>query len=185
MGGAMAQTGGLRALGRWAAVASVAYAASACASVQNIMPSWSEFHLPDSKTFVPTQMSAYSRPITPTTAVGPTDLVDGQGLCAGVASAVGPDGAPVAVVPRGVVLEMTECEAARALGQPQQAEINMEPTGARTAVLTYTVGERAGIYRFANGRLSSIDRGAEPPPPPVAAKKPAPRKPKPPPTPPA
>jgi hypothetical protein len=61
----------------------------------------------------------------------------------------------------------------------------MEPAGARTAVLTYTVGERAGIYRFANGRLSSIDRGAEPPPPQVAAKKPAPRKPKPPPTPPA
>jgi hypothetical protein len=184
MGGAMAQRGGLRALGRWAAVAGIAYAASACASVQNIMPSWSEFHLPDTKTFVPTQMSAYSRPITPTTAVGPADLVDGQGLCAGVASAVGPDGAPVAVVPRGVVLEMTECEAARALGQPQQAEINMEPTGARTAVLTYTVGERAGIYRFVNGRLSSIDRGAEPPPP-VVAKKPAPRKPKPPPAPPA
>ena len=45
--------------------------------------------------------------------------------------------------------------------------------GNRVAVVTYTQGQRAGIYTFTAGRLSSIERGpeAEAPPPKTAKSK--------------
>jgi hypothetical protein len=87
----------------------------------------------------------------------------------------------VSAAPRGVSLEMTECDVVRAIGQPQSVELTPQPGGQRRAVLTYTTGERAGIYQFAGGRLAAIERGDEPPPPPPVAKKPPAKKPKPPP----
>ena len=37
-------------------------------------------------------------------------------------------------------------------------------------VLTYVRGPRPGIYRFADGRMTSMERGAEPEPPPRPVK---------------
>jgi hypothetical protein len=169
MGRALRRISGLEALGRGVALAVVALGTAGCAAIQNAMPDPGLFHLPDRSTFFPTGVSSYTRPVSASGPVGPADLVDGQGRCAGQP---GPQ-----VASRGVSLEMTECEVVRALGQPQSAEFGAQ-SGERTAVLTYVTGERAGIYRFAGGRLLSIERGAEPLPPPVA-KKPPPRKPKP------
>lgn len=169
------QAGGLPALLRTLAVAGIGLGGTACSSLENLQPDWSQFRLPDSKTFVPTTVSAYSGPVTKTDPVGPADLVDAQGLCVGMAAPSSSD-APAAQSPdvpvqRGVTLEMSECEVVRAMGRPQSAEIGNEPSGVRTAALNFTTGERAGIYRFRAGRLVSIERGAEPPPQPAVAKK--------------
>jgi len=161
------------ALGRGAVVAALALATGACASIQNMMPDPASFRLPDRSTFVPTSTTSFARSVSADGPIGPADLVNGQGLCAGVA----PGSSETA---RGVSLEMTECDVVRALGQPQSVEINPQP-GRRRAMLTYASGERAGIYQFVDGRLASVERGNEPPPPPPVAKKPAAKKPKPPP----
>jgi hypothetical protein len=162
--------GSWRALRRGALIAALALATGACASIQNMMPDTSSFRLPDRTTFAPTNVAAFARPVSADGPVGPGDLVNGQGLCAG---AVPSDTA------RGVSLEMTECEVVRALGQPQSVEISPQP-GRRRTTLTYTTGERAGTYQFTDGRLASVERGDEPPPPPPVAKKPSAKKPKPP-----
>jgi hypothetical protein len=188
----MGRTGSFRVLIQGTAIAALAVALAGCESiqsmqgtVQNLSPQWSEFHpLPDAKSFAPTNVSSYALPLGGTGAVGPGDLVDGQGMCSGAApAAAAPDGSPAPALSRSVALGMTECEVSRALGPPAQAEIGGQGS-ARVAVLTYMSGERPGIYRFVNGRLSTIDRGNAPPPPPVVAKKPPPKKPKPPPAPP-
>jgi hypothetical protein len=176
---------GMRALARGAAAVVLALATGACGTIQNVMPDITEFKLPDSRTFTPATISAYSPPVSASGVVGAEDIVDGQGLCAGVVSIATTPDVPSAP-PSGtgaVALEMTECQVARALGPAQQVDISSTPQGARAVVLTYATGERAGIYRFFGGRLAAIERGAEPPPPPpppTVAKKP-PKKPKPPP----
>jgi len=166
--------GGRRMLVRGAASVALASGVAACGAVQNVMPDPANFRLPDRSVFLPTN-SNYAHPVS-AGPVGPADLVDGQGACAAAASAA-PDAA--AAGPRGVSLEMTECEVVRALGQPQTVDITPQPSGERRTIMTYTSGERAGIYQFVGGRLKDIERGNEPPPPAVAKKPPA-KKPRPP-----
>jgi hypothetical protein len=155
--------GGLSVCGRCGAIIAVALGTAACASIQNMAPDPASFRLPDRSTFLPSNINSYSFPSSPTGPVAAPELVDSQGLCAGAAPA------DAGTVQRGVSLDMTECEVVRRLGVPQATEVT-QPGGQRLAVLTYTVGERAGIYRFAGGRLASIERGAEPPPPPDTKK---------------
>jgi len=109
--------------------------------------------------------------------VGPNDLVDGEGRCAGevpaqVDNSLEPALGAQPALPRGVALQMTECEVTRALGQAQRVDVVPGASGQRSVVMSYTTGERAGVYRFQAGRLVSIERGAEPPPPPPTAKQP-------------
>ena len=146
---------------------------AACGSVQNMVPDPANFRLPDRSVFLPTNSSAYTRSVSVDAPVGPADFVDGEGLCAA------PAASDAASTPRGVSLEMTECEVARALGKPQSVEVTPQADGQRRTILTYATGERAGIYQFVGGRLKGIERGNEPPPPAVAKKSPA-KKPKPP-----
>jgi hypothetical protein len=165
------------------ALAAVALGTSGCAGFLNALPDPGTFHLPDKSTFFPTGISSYTRPVSAEGPAGPAELVDGQGRCVGAAAAqAAPSGA--AIGSKGVSLEMSECEVVRTLGAPQSADIGAQGRE-RIARLSYTTGEHAGIYRFASGRLVSIERGAQPlPPPPTAtAKKPPPKKPKPQPTP--
>jgi hypothetical protein len=164
------------ALARGAAIVALASGVAACGSVQNMMPDPANFRLPDRSVFLPTNSNSYAHPVSASGPVGPADLVDGQGQCAGAAPAAS-DAASVS--PRGVSLEMTECEVVRALGQPQTVEITPQSGGQRSVVMKYTTGERAGIYQFVGGRLTAIERGNEPPPPAVAKKPPA-KKPRPP-----
>lgn len=164
--------------GRWrparaAAVAALAFSAGACGSMINMMPDPASFRLPDRSTFVPTR-STFNYNISPTTAVGPADLVDAQGQCAAPAAAA-------ETRKHGVSLDMTECTVVHILGQPQSIDI---PTAGspgflstgnldqRRVVLTYRTGERPGIYEFTAGRLTGIGRGEDTPPPTVAKKPP-------------
>ncbi len=166
--------GARRTLTSGVAGIALASAVAACSSIQNMVPDPGNFRLPDRSTFFPTSSNSYAFPISPVTPVGPADLVDGQGLCAGAPPAS--DGASAA--PRGVSLDMTECEVVRALGQPQTVDLTPQPAGQRRVVMTYKAGERPGIYQFVGGRLTGIERGDEPPA--AVAKKPSTKKARPP-----
>jgi hypothetical protein len=63
----------------------------------------------------------------------------------------------------GVALQMTECDVVRRAGAPERVELGANERGERAVVLTYARGPRPGVYRFAGGRLYSIERGPEPP----------------------
>jgi hypothetical protein len=156
---------------RTLAIVALATSLTACASIQNMVPDPANFRLPDRSTLLPPTSSSYAAPLSPTRQVGPADLVDAQGQCAGSADAASAPG-------RGVSLDMTECQVVQALGQPQAVDVTPQPGGRRRVVITYKTGERAGTYEFVDGRLSGIERGDEPPP--TVVKKPAAKKPRPP-----
>lgn len=143
------------------------------------LPDVTEIKLvPQVNTFIPTSSNDFNKASVNTNRpVTQRDLVDGQGLCPGMAIV---DGAPAAgsepTLPRGVALDMTECEVVQALGRPQNTDLSANERGARNVILTYAGSERAGVYQFVSGRLVAIDRGEEPAAPPPAAKKPAPKK---------
>ena len=90
---------------------------------------------------------------------------------------IGPDGSCSAPTGEpefagaGIALDMSECDVVQRAGQPDNIDISTDARGQRAVVLTYVRGERPGIYRFASGRLVSIERGAEPPAPEQPAKK--------------
>jgi hypothetical protein len=118
------------------------------------------------------------RPVTQADLVGP------QGQCADAGPGPGPtgeDGQPNAatIVQSGIALQMTECEVVQRAGGPDGIEFGSNP-GERNVVLTYTHGGRPGIYRFAGGRLYSIEGVAEPQAPARPQKKSAPAKKRPP-----
>ncbi len=141
--------------------------------------------LPDARSFMPANSNTYAgatamRTLAPIT---PQDLVDGQGMCAGMPAPVVANPEPGAVtadpaqppqpaLPQPVALEMTECQVVNALGVPARTEIGANERGERSVTLTFMTTERAGIYRFNAGRLSMIERGPEPPPPPKPERKP-------------
>ena len=58
---------------------------------------------------------------------------------------------------------MTECDVVRRAGAPEQLQIGADERGDRAVVITYIRGPRPGIYRFAAGRLVSIERAPEAP----------------------
>jgi hypothetical protein len=173
MGVVIRWSGIRRLLARGAASAMLASTIAACGAVQNMIPDPANFRLPDRSTFLPTTSNSYAAPLSPVTPVRSADLVDGQGQCAGAVP-----GASDAASPRGVSLDMTECEVVRALGQPQAIDVTPQGAGQRRVVMTYKTGERPGIYEFIGGRLTGIERGNEPPP--AVAKKPPAKKPRPP-----
>jgi hypothetical protein len=86
-----------------------------------------------------------------------------------------------ALIQGGIALQMTECDVVHRAGAPDRFEFGTTDRGERSVTLTYVNGPRPGIYRFAAGRLDSIERGPEPPAPakPVKAKKPPAKKPAP------
>lgn len=85
-----------------------------------------------------------------------TVLITEDGKCPG-------EGEASQTVAKGPALGMSECQVVTVLGQADKIELAANERGDRTAVLTYTKGERPGIYRFVAGYLTAIERGAEPP----------------------
>jgi hypothetical protein len=81
----------------------------------------------------------------------------------------GAAGAPPAATGT-VALGHTECDVVRGIGVPGNVNLSNNARGDRVAVVTYTQGPRAGIYTFTAGRLSAVERGADPVPPPKTAK---------------
>jgi hypothetical protein len=128
-------------------------------------------------------------PLTPDKPVTAEDLVSADGACPGMASAGAPtnanasDGAAQAPTTTGAVaLGHTECDVVRGIGVPASVNISNNSRGDRLAVLNFSQGQRAGIYTFTGGRLSSIERGSEPVVEPKSAAKPKKKKPAPAPT---
>jgi hypothetical protein len=95
------------------------------------------------------------RPITA------NDLMDANGACPTFTPPAAGEGAPqdaAALYGGGVALGMSECEVVSRLGQATSVAFGPAPNAARSVVLTYQAGPRPGIYRFAGGRLSEMDR---------------------------
>jgi len=113
-------------------------------------------------------------PLTPDKPVTAEDLVSADGACPGMAAANAPTNAnassetPAPAATGTVALGHTECDVVRGIGAPNAVNISNSPRGDRVAVINFSQGPRAGIYTFTGGRLTAIERGAEP----VAAPKP-------------
>jgi hypothetical protein len=131
---------------------------------------------PDWATFSGGKNDFDLRPITP------ADLVNAEGQCAGGApdQATGFTDSKTAGSPPpsagGIALQMTECDVVRRAGQAEKVDFGVNDRGERTVTLIYSRGPSPGTYRFAGGRLASIE-GAPAPPPAPGKPKPAAKKP--------
>jgi hypothetical protein len=126
-------------------------------------------------------VSIETPPLTPNKAVTADDLVSAEGYCAGMAPPGGSnalaEGATASQPPGGsnalaegataspppsttgtVALGHTECDVVRGIGSPGSVNLSNNGRGDRVAVITYLQGQRAGIYTFTGGRLTSIER---------------------------
>jgi hypothetical protein len=167
------------------AIVGVAAALAACASDISL----SDFSVSNKLSNIATNTSASlsfqggrdfsERPITQADLVGPQGQCASAGLAPSETGADGQPNAAPAIAQSGIALQMTECEVVQRAGGPDGIEFGNN-AGERIVVLTYTGGARPGIYRFAGGRLSSIERVAEPTAAPKAQKKSAPAKKRPP-----
>jgi hypothetical protein len=145
------------------ALLAVAGALAACTSSA---PDLTQFKLPSARAVLPSNVDTYVPPVSTRALkpVGPPDLVDAQGVCAGAAAAPSASGGPVG-------LDMTECEVVAAIGPPRSVNIASDERGTRKVTMIFMGNERAGTYEFSGGRLKSLERGPEPPAPPEQPKK--------------
>jgi hypothetical protein len=127
-------------------------------------------------------------PLSPNKPVTAEDLVRADGFCPGMAPPAGPadanaltDGAagapPVPSTTGTVALGHTECDVVRGIGAPASVNISNNGRGDRVAVVNYVQGQRAGIYTFTAGRLTSIEGSPQAPAAPKVAKPKAKKKP--------
>jgi hypothetical protein len=168
-----------RILGRACAAAAIAVAAAACSSgssdftTPNILPRIETF------TKNTLEYGSAAKPVSVARTLTAADFINPDAQCpAPNPTAVGPDGQPAPAL-GGIALDMSECDVVRRAGQPDQFEIGTTERGERAVTMTYLAGPRPGIYRFAGGRLHSIERGPQPAAPEKPAKKPAAKKPPP------
>ena len=110
-------------------------------------------------------VSIETPPLTPERAVTAEDLVSAEGYCPGMAPpggasalAEGAGAAPTPSTTGTVALGHTECDVVRGIGAPENVKFSNNERGDRVAVVNYLRGQRAGIYTFTAGRLTSIER---------------------------
>ena len=147
-----------------------------CSSAGDLFSRDAEWFSRSGRVFI-RSVSIETPPLTPEKAVAPDELVSAEGGCPGMAPGPGDanaltsgtEGAPPASGGT-VALGHTECDVVRGIGAPDNVSLSNNPRGDRVAVVTYSRGARAGIYTFTAGRLSSVERGAEPAAQPKAAK---------------
>ena len=111
---------------------------------------------PDWATFSGGKDGFALRPVTA------ADLVNAAGQCAEGEQA-GDSTAAGALVAGGIALQMTECDVVRRAGAVDKIDFASDNRGERIVTLTYLRGPWPGIYRFAGGRLVSIERAPAPP----------------------
>ena len=125
-------------------------------------------------------VSIETPPLTPNKPITADDLVSAEGYCAGVgppggsnALAEGAAASPPPTTTGTVALGHTECDVVRGIGSPGSVNLSNNGRGDRVAVISYMQGQRAGIYTFTGGRLTSIERapGAVVQPKPAKSKK--------------
>lgn len=109
-------------------------------------------------------VSIETPPLTPNKPVGAEDLASPDGACAGMPSAaqLAESNAASAQMPGVVALGHTECDIIRSVGAPDNVNQSANERGDRLVVLTYTHGNRPGIYTFTSGRLTMVERAPEP-----------------------
>jgi hypothetical protein len=153
-----------------------------CQSASDLISKDAEWFSRSGRLFI-RNVSIDAPPLTPDQPDRPDDLVSADGACPGMAppgagaQALAENAAGAPPVPGGTVaLGHTECDVVRGIGAPDSVNLSNGP-GGRLAVVTWSLGPRAGIYTFSGGRLSSIERGPEPVAPPKVAKKPPKKKP--------
>jgi hypothetical protein len=143
-----------------------------CSGASDLMSRDAEWFSRPGRLFIK-NISIDAPPLTPNKPVTAEDLVSADGLCAGMAPAGGSpadanaatNGAPATPVPSTsgtVALGHTECDVVRGIGAPANVNLSNNTRGDRVAVVTYAEGQRAGIYTFTAGRLTSIERVPEP-----------------------
>ena len=108
-------------------------------------------------------------PDVPAQAAEPINPRSNQALYFTAGPQTGPAGAAPGALPpelrggpRGVALQMTECQVVGTIGYTDRVEISANERGERSVTLTYLSGDRPGVYRFRTGRLVSMERVAEP-----------------------
>jgi hypothetical protein len=129
-------------------------------------------------------ISIETPPLTPNKPITSDDLVSAEGYCPGMAPppggpadsnalAQGAAASPPPSTTGTVALGHTECDVVRGIGAPGSVSLSNNERGDRVAVINYTQGQRAGIYTFTAGRLTSIERepGAAVQPKPAKSKK--------------
>jgi hypothetical protein len=94
----------------------------------------------------------FERPVTTADLVGP------EGQCASAGPEQAPAESGAAPMLGGITLQMTECDVVRRAGPVEKIELGANERGERSLVLTYLRGPSPGLYRFAGGRLVSIER---------------------------
>jgi hypothetical protein len=110
-------------------------------------------------------LSIETPPLSDARPVQTPDLISAEGYCVGMAAPA--DTNAMAASSQGAS-EPMQGNAGIAIGRTE-CEVTGEG-GRRMTVLTYVRGPRPGIYRFADGRMISMERGAEPEPQPRGAK---------------
>jgi hypothetical protein len=150
-----------------------------CSGASDFLSKDAEWFSRPSRLFI-RNISIDAPPLTPNKPVTAEDLVSADGFCPGMAPPGGPAdanaatdggaGAPAPSTMGTVALGHTECDVVRGIGAPASVSLSNNARGDRVAVITYSQGQRAGIYTFTAGRLSSIERGSEPVAPPKTAK---------------
>src|ERR1019366_9320285 len=96
--------------------------------------------------------------------VPPGGPADANALTEGAAAAPAPSTTGT------VALGHAECDVVRGIGAPVSVNLSNNARGDRVVVINYSQGQRAGIYTFTSGRLTSIERAPELAAPPKAAK---------------
>lgn len=160
-------------------VTALAATLAGCGSASDMLSRDAEWFSRPTRIFQRTDLTVNAQPLSHRTSATPDELVSADGACAGVAPAPSPDAAtaegdPVAAMGptgAGIALDQSECAVVRAAGQPDNINISANERGERLVTLTYMKGPRPGIYQFTNGRLSAMERGAEPAPTKKPAKK--------------
>ncbi len=148
---------------------------SGCSGASDLLSKDADWFSRTGRVFV-RNVSIETPPLTPNKLVTAEDLVSADGACPGMAPPSGSadanalaEGAPPQSTGT-VALGHTECDVVRGIGSAESVNLSSNPRGDRVAVVTYSRGPRAGIYTFTGGRLTSIERGAEPAPQPKATK---------------
>jgi hypothetical protein len=98
--------------------------------------------------------------------VAVADLVGPQGQCSAAGSEqAAAESATAAAQAQsappmlgGIALQMTECDVVRRAGPVEKIDLGANERGERSLTLIYLRGPWPGIYRFAGGRLVSIER---------------------------
>jgi hypothetical protein len=141
-----------------------------CAGASDLISRDAEWFSGPSRLFI---RNIEAPPLSPNKPVTAEDLVSAEGYCPGMAPpAGGPADANAAADPAAggpvvpsttgtVALGHTECDVVRGIGAPASVNLSSDPRGDRMAVVTYLQGQRAGIYTFTAGRLSSIERAPQ------------------------